>query len=171
MFEKITEADIAKRGVAAVSTTPTRRTPFGESAMNAEQLKERFDTLPRHIADRLNEIFSGIPDGALVDVLKLKHGEEIVSLAELARGLLDGNVENIQVKTIYETLSLAVLGARVVEMYNGLSSGELASKLKLSKEVSLSDFYLDEKRLVEKDYEAIANIVITKLPDNREVAY
>ena len=171
MFEKITESDIEKRGMTAVSTTPNRRTAFGESAMSAEDLKARFDVLPRHIAERLNEIFNGIADGDLADALKLKNGEELVSLAELARGLLNGDVQNIQVKTIYETLSLATLGARVLEIYNGLSTTELADKLMLSEGVRLSDFYRDEKRLLDKDYEAIADIVITKLPDNREVAY
>ena len=81
MFEKITESDIAKYGMKAVSTTPNRQTAFGESGMSAAELKARFDVLPEHIADRLNEVFEGIPDGALVDALKLKHGDALVSLA------------------------------------------------------------------------------------------
>ena len=165
MFEKITESDIAKHGMAAVSTTPNRQTAFGESGLSAPELKARFDSLPSHIAKRLNEIFEGIPDGALADALKLKHGEALVGVAELIRGLLNGDVENIQVKTLYQTISLATLGARVVEMYNGLDTGELAEKLMLSESESLEDFYKETKAFTGSDVEKIAAIVLGKVSD------
>lgn len=165
MFEKITESDIAKHGMAAVSTTPNRKTAFGESGMSAPELKARFDALPSHIAKRLNEIFEGIPDGALADALKLKHGEALVSVAELIRGLLNGDVENIQVKTFYQTISLATLGARVVEMYNGLDTGELAEKLMLSEGESLADFHKETKAFTGSDVEKIAAVVLGKVGD------
>ena len=165
MFEKITESDIAKHGMAAVSTTPNRQTAFGESGMSAAELKARFDALPTHIAERLNEMFEGIPDGALVDALKLKHGEALVSVAELIRGLLNGDVENIQVKTLYKTISLATLGARVVEIYNGLDTGELAEKLMLSEGESLADFHKETKAFTGSDVEKIAAIVLGKVSD------
>ncbi len=171
MFEKITESDIAKRGVAAVANTPTRRVPFGESNMTPDELKARFDLLPKHLADRLNEVFEGLASGELADALMLKHGDMLMSIAQLARMLLEGDVDGVMVKTTFETLSLSALGARVVEMYNGLSTAELADKLMLSAGVSLAEFYRDEKRLLDKDYEAIANIVIAKLPDGDEVKY
>lgn len=165
MFEKITESDIAKHGMAAVSTTPNRQTAFGESGMSAPELKARFDSLPSHIAKRLNEIFEGIPDGALADALKLKHGEALVSVAELIRGLLSGDVENIQVKTLYQTISLTTLGAMVVEMYSGLNTGELAEKLMLSENESLADFHKETKAFTGSDVEKIATRVLEHLTD------
>ena len=57
MFEKIEDSELEKRSMRRVSTTPTKHTPFGESGLSADKLKERFDLLGVYLARRLNEIF------------------------------------------------------------------------------------------------------------------
>ena len=137
MFEKITESDIAKHGMAAVSTTPNRQTAFGESGMSAPELKARFDSLPSHIAERLNEIFEGIKNGELARAIKISDEK---SIGDVVGALLSGDVDEVLIKTIYKTVTLAALGAMVVEMYDGLSTGDLASKIMLTEKESISEF-------------------------------
>ena len=168
MFERITDADIAKRGMSAVATTPTRKVAFGESDLTPAGFKERFDLLPKYLAERVNEIFDGISNGKLAASATVKYEKNTYTIGQFIELLLSGEVADINVKTIYETLSLAELGARVVKMYNGLSTGELASILKLSEKESLADFYKEAKAFVESDKEAIAELVAAKFTDVSE---
>lgn len=140
MFEKITDSDMEKRSVAALANTPNRKVPYGESGMSAAQLKARFDLLPKFIAAKLNEIFLGLADGTLADALSIGTGDQKVTLGALVASLLEGDVGNINVKTIYETISLLELGALVIEMRDGLKTGELADNMMLSDEESLREF-------------------------------
>ena len=102
MFEKITEAEINERSMANVSTTPNRPTAFGESRMDAQALKLRFDRLSRYLAGRLNEIFAGISDGNLAKSVKIveEKGEETIeySLAEFILKMIEGDLTQINVK-------------------------------------------------------------------------
>lgn len=87
MFEIINDSELQKRSMTQVSTTPNKRTPFGESGLTAEELKGRFDLLPMYIAKRLNEIFEGISSGELAAALKLSEDEKV---GALLKGLFDG---------------------------------------------------------------------------------
>lgn len=123
MFEKITEQELEVRGVGNVSTTPTKKTPFGESGFNAKQLKERFDLLPRYIAERLNEVFDGLENGDLVNFAKFGTGRTV---GEVLSGLDDGSeARNIYIETPIETLTLAEAVTRLVKLLNEIENGEI----------------------------------------------
>ena len=113
MFEKITEAEINERSMANVSTTPNRPTAFGESRMDAQALKLRFDRLSRYLAGRLNEIFAGISDGDLAKSVKIveeKDGKTIeYSLAEFILRMIKGDLTQINVKVPEGTQRLDVI--------------------------------------------------------------
>lgn len=143
MFERITEAEINERSMANVSTTPGRRTAFGEGGLDAKALKLRFDRLGRYLAKRLNEVFDGIADGSLAEVLYIDSKGEKRSLKDFVDSLLTGQVESIKIQTSDGVITLTELGDRTQEMYNGLDTGDLAGKIKIIEGVTLKKFYDD----------------------------
>ena len=151
MFEKITEQELEVRGVGNVSTTPTKKTPFGESGFDAKQLKERFDLLPRYIAERLNEVFVGLENGDLVNSAKFGTGRTV---GEVLSGLDDGSeARNIYIETPIETLTLAEAVTRLVKLLNELENGEIVQALNAVPDMSALDVMMFEKfGTGEKDY-------------------
>ena len=147
MFERITEAEINERSMANVSTTPGRRTAFGEGGLDAKALKLRFDRLGRYLAKRLNEVFDGIADGSLAEVLYIDSKGEKRSLKDFVDSLLTGQVESIKIQTNDGVITLTELGDRTQEMYNGLDTGDLAGKIKIIEGVTLKKFYEDFLKL------------------------
>ena len=147
MFERITEAEINERSMANVSTTPGRRTAFGEGGLDAKALKLRFDRLGRYLAKRLNEVFDGIADGSLAEVLYIDSEGKKRSLKDFVDSLLTGQVESIKIQTSDGVITLTELGDRTQEMYNGLDTGELAGKIKIIEGVTLKKFYEDFLKL------------------------
>lgn len=143
MFERITEAEINERSMANVSTTPGRKTAFGEGGLDAKALKLRFDRLGRYLAKRLNEVFDGIADGSLAEVLYIDSKGKKRSLKDFVDSLLTGQVESIKIQTSDGVITLTELGDRNQEMYNGLDTGELAGKIKIIEGVTLKKFYED----------------------------
>jgi hypothetical protein len=140
MFEKITESELEKRAVAAVSNTPTRYTPFGESNMSALELKARFDKLPRYLAERLNEIFQGLADGSLSQSAMVVNGDTKISVGELLSKLLTGDTSDIKIQTLTRTITLDELGNMAVRHEDEMQSGEIAQRLMLWDDVSLRIF-------------------------------
>lgn len=165
MFEKITESDITKNGVSALATTPTRPTAFGESAMSAADLKARFDKLPRLIADKVNEILTGIEDGQLAEVLNISNGEEKHSVSEILLNLLNGNVDEFKIQTLTRLVTLAELGAIVVRIDDDLKTGELARRFTVTDDVSLADFFEEIRAFTGSDVDKIADKVLERLCD------
>lgn len=147
MFERITEAEINERSMANVSTTPGRRTAFGEGGLDAKALKLRFDRLGRYLAKRLNEVFDGIADGSLAEVLYIDSEGKKRSLKDFVDSLLTGQVESIKIQTSDGVITLTELGDRTQEMYNGLDTGDLAGKMKIIEGVTLKKFYEDFLKL------------------------
>lgn len=147
MFERITDAEINERSMANVSTTPGRRTAFGEGGLDAKALKLRFDRLGRYLAKRLNEVFDGIADGSLAEVLYIDSEGEKRSLKDFVDSLLTGQVESIKIQTSDGVITLTELGDRTQEMYNGLDTGDLAGKIKIIEGVTLKKFYEDFLKL------------------------
>lgn len=147
MFERITEAEINERSMANVSTTPGRRTAFGEGGLDAKALKLRFDRLGRYLAKRLNEVFDGIADGSLAEVLYIDSEGKKRSLKDFVDSLLTGQVESIKIQTSDGVITLTELGDRTQEMYNGLDTGDLAGKIKIIEGVTLKKFYEDFLKL------------------------
>jgi hypothetical protein len=132
MFEKITEQELEVRGVGNVSTTPTKKTPFGESGFDAKQLKERFDLLPRYIAERLNEVLGGIDSGELIDYAYLSpHGY----VGDILRGLYDGETaREIIIKTPTRDITVADVAIEVVRLLDELENGEFVERIMFDEE-------------------------------------
>ena len=143
MFEKITEAEINERSMANVSTTPNRPTAFGESRMDAQALKLRFDRLSRYLAGRLNEIFEALDEGTFAQAVYINHEGRKVNLETFITNLLTGEVSDIQIQTADGIVYLTELGNKVQEMYNGQYTGDLAGNITIVDGVTLKKFYED----------------------------
>ena len=153
MFEKITEAEINERSMANVSTTPNRPTAFGESRLDAQALKLRFDRLSRYLAGRLNEIFTGISDGNLAKSVKIveeKDGKTIeYSLAEFILRMIKGDLTQINVKVPEGTQRLDVICNQVLRWQNEIQTGDFADETVVVEGVSIRQFYEEFKKLEE----------------------
>ena len=143
MFEKITEAEINERSMANVSTTPNRPTAFGESRMDAQALKLRFDRLSRYLAGRLNEIFTALNEGNFAQAVYINHEGRKVNLETFITNLLTGEVSDIQIQTMDGIVYLTELGNKVQEIYNGQYTGDLAGNITIVDGVTLKKFYED----------------------------
>lgn len=143
MFEKITEAEINERSMANVSTTPNRPTAFGESRMDAQALKLRFDRLSRYLAGRLNEIFEALDEGTFAQAVYINHEGRKVNLETFITNLLTGDVDDIQIQTADGIVYLTELGNKVQEMYNGQYTGDLAGNITIVDGVTIKKFYED----------------------------
>ena len=139
MFEKINDSELDVRSVKKLSTTPTRKTPFGESGLTAEELKAKFDRMPRYVAERLNEIFEHIPDGKLASALKTGGGKSVGTFID---GLISGSTD-INVNTEQGVKSLRMLMSYLLEIYSGIKSGELSDKIMVDEEKTLSEALLE----------------------------
>ena len=143
MFERITEAEINERSMANVSTTPNRPTAFGQSGMDAQALKLRFDRLSRYLAGRLNEIFTALNEGNFAQAVYINHEGRKVNLETFITNLLTGEVSDIQIQTIDGIVYLTELGNKVQEMYNGQDTGDLAKNIHVIEGITLKKFYED----------------------------
>jgi hypothetical protein len=57
-FEQIAEADIEAKSVATLRTVPGRGGTYGENGLTAQELKERFDALPKLAIARLHALLA-----------------------------------------------------------------------------------------------------------------
>lgn len=145
MLEKITEAEINERSMARVSTTPGRRTGFGENNLNPEALKLRFDRLGRFLAGKINEILGSIEDGSIAEYIYVDHNGNKISVEQFITNLLNGDVDNIQIKTAYGIVYLTEIAMKTEEMYNGQFTGDGAKNLVVVPGVTLKGFYEEFK--------------------------
>ena len=74
MIDLLTESEMNEQGVVSLPTRPNGDCASGGEALSASELKERFDRLPRYIAERLNE---------LIDVLNRSPAEKEEAIADL----------------------------------------------------------------------------------------
>ena len=149
MLEKITEAEINERSMARVSNTPGRRTAFGQSEMDAEALKLRFDRLGRFLAGKINEILGSLEDGSIAEYIYIDHNGDKISVEQFITNLLNGDVDNIQIKTGYGIVYLTEIAMKTEEMYNGQFTGDSANQLYIVDGVTLRSFYEEFKQLEE----------------------
>ena len=168
MFEKITDSQLETMGMGAVANTPTRNVAFGESGLSSADFKKRFDRLPKYLATRLNEIFAGMSDGSLAGAIKISYNEKEYTIKQFMELLLSGAVDDVMIKTIYEDISLATLGAYVVEMYNGIKTGDLATKIIVGEGQTLGKFVEETRALSTSEKEKIVNLVLDALPKAEE---
>ena len=143
MLEKITEAEINERSMARVSNTPGRRTAFGQSEMDAEALKLRFDRLGRFLAGKINEILGSIEDGSIAEYIYVDHNGNKISVEQFITNLLNGDVDNIQIKINGGIVYLTEIAMKTEEMYNGLFTGDIAEKIAVVDGITLKRFYED----------------------------
>lgn len=104
IIPRITEAEMAAKGVASLPTRPNNPYAYGGENLTATELKERFDRLPRHIAERLNLLLSAIAatpyledlsGGSLAEMLPtgmFPGAREGHTLASLFADILDGTL-------------------------------------------------------------------------------
>ena len=145
MLEKITEAEINERSMARVSNTPGRRTAFGQSEMDAEALKLRFDRLGRFLAGKINEILGSLEDGSIAEYIYIDHNGDKISVEQFITNILNGDVDNIQIKTGYGIVYLTEIAMKTEEMYNGQFTGDSANQLYIVDGVTLKGFYEEFK--------------------------
>ena len=142
MFEKITEAEIDERSMARVSTTPNRKTAFGEGEMDAKALKLRFDRLPRFIISRLNEVMEGMANGRFAERLYIDvPGSPPQELAAFIISLRNGQLTQINVNTPSGNGNLEQVCDIVYRINNGLSTGDFADDINIAGNLTLSGFY------------------------------
>lgn len=149
MLEKITEAEINERSMARVSNTPGRRTAFGQSEMDAEALKLRFDRLGRFLAGKINEILGSIDDGVLaknIKVVKTVGSQRIeYPLAEFILKMVEGDLTQINVKVPEGTQRLDVICNQVLRWNNEFYTGDFAGEVVIVDDVTLKGFYEEFK--------------------------
>lgn len=145
MLEKITEAEINERSMARVSTTPGRKTGFGENNLGPEALKLRFDRLGRFLAGKINEILGSIEDGSIAEYIYVDHNGNKISVEQFITNLMNGDVDNIQIKTAYGIVYLTEIAKKTEEMYNGQFTGDGAKNLVVVPGVTLKGFYEEFK--------------------------
>jgi hypothetical protein len=68
---KITEGEVAANGVSALRDAPNRRGGFGNNGLTAEELKARFDELPKLIVKKLNALIAYIQSDAFAGEVKV----------------------------------------------------------------------------------------------------
>lgn len=168
MYERITDADIDKRSMTKVSTTPNRKTVFGESGLDPEKLKARFDLLAKYVAIRLNEVFDGLPNGDLAEHLYItREGHPPRNLAAILNSWYNGDVSDIYVKTPSGEDRLDRVCDIVFRVDNGLRTGDLAKEIVIVPGVSLKQFYdaYAAKDYIERDeLDTLVQSVINALP-------
>jgi hypothetical protein len=90
----ITEAQLRAHGVSALATRPNAPSTYGEGGLSAEELKARFDSLGKMLAQAINAINTALStEGAsYIGVAGLG---TIASLADLTAAYLDGTFSNV----------------------------------------------------------------------------
>lgn len=149
MFEKITEAEINERSMANVSTTPGRRTAFGEGNMDAEALKLRFDRLPRFIAGRLNEVLEGMQSGNFADNTYIQTEFFPISLGQFVKSFYTGELDDMMVKSSTATMYFREMADYVHQLYFGQYTGDLAASISIDGDATLKSFYEEFIKLSE----------------------
>lgn len=81
----IKEEDIRNKGIGSLRDAPNRRGGFGNDGLSAEELKRRFDELPRLIIERLNALCVLVKNGVLSEDLVIKKNTDgtMITLADL----------------------------------------------------------------------------------------
>lgn len=121
MYERITDEEIKRFGVANVSTTPTKKTPFGESGFTATDLKGRFDKLPTYLASKVNEIIDGMGDGSLAGNIQVS-GQTV---REVIEGLWNGvTAKKIKIVTPSGEVTLAEIASAMKKALDEMENGE-----------------------------------------------
>lgn len=146
MLEKITEAEINERSMARVSTTPGRPTAFGQSNMDPEALKLRFDRLGRFLAGKINEILGSIEDGSISKNIKIKDddGAEYI-LSDFILKMIEGDLTHINVVVPEGRQRLDVICNYVLRWNNEFYTGDFANEAVVVSGVTLRKFYEEFK--------------------------
>ena len=94
-LQKLTDADVKRLGVQALSNTPGRRSSYGESQLTPEQIKERMDRLPAHVGELLNAFIDAICGDEAGDYVTLRVAGKPMTLTELATAVTDGSLASV----------------------------------------------------------------------------
>lgn len=161
-IQKIKESEIQSKGVASLASRPSLPSLYSGRSLSAEELKRAFDSLPRLLAERFNE---------LIESLGLyEEGKALESFAEvLATGLRQGHsladlIEEIQNGTFCSYLSvdgvhtlteaLAALSERIDQTFTfdvtEIGGGDIVTSITEQSDTLLVYKALDSSRFATK---------------------
>lgn len=135
--QKISEELIRTFGIQSLAVRPNSYSSYGESGFSAEELKVRFDKLPKEIATRLNELLGLMDKTDFASVIQAKINEESITLQALIDEITSGDfAERLQVKrTASEPTSLnemiATLDKAIADLdkaIEAVKSGQIEAK-------------------------------------------
>ena len=124
---KITAQDMARKGVSSLRTAPNRGNTFGTNGLSAEDLKKRFDELPKLIAERFNALLDEIANGSIPFPI-----DDFPTIADLAAGIKNGNILsefvvdalNHTLADFFTVVSFSTKGEEIgIDVQNRLSIG------------------------------------------------
>ena len=113
MIRKITEKEIDDRSVAKnLADRPSQKTLYGGRSMTPQEIKQVYDILPKHIAERFNEFIDSIPgvtggeydEGSLAAMILtgIRDGHTLKDLfEEIKNGTFKGGTDGQDGKTPY----------------------------------------------------------------------
>lgn len=82
---KVDKKQVALLGIAGLRDVPNRGNTWGQNGLTAEGLKQRFDALPLHVADKLNGLIDAIGLGSVVVLDKKGNAYTLAEIASMAQ--------------------------------------------------------------------------------------
>ena len=136
-ISKLSESEMLEAGVTSLSSRPSAPYAWGGDGLTPRALKERFDRLPRLIAERLNSLLAMILEvpnladpskDSIAEVIRsgLLENDGEHTLADFFRDLLSGEAAEY-LRVGEETLSEALAGKESISrVFTAEGSGSLA---------------------------------------------
>jgi hypothetical protein len=82
---KVDKKQVALLGIAGLRDVPNRGNTWGQNGLTAEGLKQRFDALPLHVADKLNGLIDALGLGSVVVQDKKGNAYTLAEIASMAQ--------------------------------------------------------------------------------------
>ena len=87
----VSKAELAAKGVSALSDRPNTRKQYGVGGLTAQELKAWFDKLSVFLAEKINEIHDTISEDGASDYIKIDTDDaNIATLGDLVRAIYSG---------------------------------------------------------------------------------
>ena len=115
----VSKAELAAKGVSALSDRPNTRKQYGVGGLTAQELKAWFDKLSVFLAEKINEIHDTISEDGASDYIKIDTDDaNIATLGDLVRAIYSGYLSE---RALYVTVPGAAEGTlvQVLRYLNG----------------------------------------------------
>ena len=107
----VSKAELAAKGVSALSDRPNTRKQYGVGGLTAQELKAWFDKLSVFLAEKINEIHDTISEDGASDYIKIDTDDaNIATLGDLVRAIYSGYLSE---RALYVTVPGAAAGTLV----------------------------------------------------------